>query len=353
MDHSASLPGDMLVDRLVASGLRRSLLILIYHGIRPDDAQSPAVNWRGKHVSQSAFAKQIDWLVRAGYRFLDGDELRWVVERQRIPDGPAAVITFDDGYANNHTAALPILRDRSITAAVFLVGDFIARREALWVDRLEQAFAGTTSDRIALGVDGDTQSFPLRDLPERRRAEAAVRARCKRLSPSDREQVLDKLLTQLAASPSPMPSLYDPLAWTQVDDLRQAGWEIGSHTMTHTILGGLDARVARQEVGDAKRLVEDKLGSSCDLFAYPNGLRGDFTAATQRLVAELGNVCAFAGIEGRVKRGFDPFAMRRISVHDRMGLHEFRLRTTGVVGVAKNINAGVRQIRAGAARLRS
>jgi peptidoglycan/xylan/chitin deacetylase (PgdA/CDA1 family) len=345
VDHSLSLKPSIFVDRCVTSALgRRSFLVLIYHGVRPDDARSPSVNWRGKHVSKSGFAEQIDWLIRTGYRFLDGDELHWVVQRRRLPRGPAAVITFDDGYANNHTAALPVLRDRSITAVVFLVGDFIARREPLWVDRLEQAFAGAKSEEVTADFDGTTQRFPLRNLPERQLAEASVRAKCKRLSPSDRQRVLGELLSRLAAPTSPLPSLYDPLSWAQVDELRQAGWEIGSHTMTHTILAGLETPVARREVEDAKTLVEEQLGISCDLFAYPNGLRGDFTPATQRLVSELGKVCAFAGIEGRVRRDFDPFAVRRISVHDRMGLGEFRLRTTGAVGVAKSVKAALRRV---------
>jgi peptidoglycan/xylan/chitin deacetylase (PgdA/CDA1 family) len=333
----------MIVDRLATSALGRgSLLVLVYHGVRPDGAESPSINWRGKHVSQSAFAEQIDWLVRAGYRFLDGDELHWIVRQRRLPRGPAAAITFDDGYANNQAWALPILRERSITAVVFLVGDFIARREPLWVDRLEQAFARTNSNEITFRFHGSTQRLPLRNLLERRLAEASVRARCKRLSAAKRAQVLCELFSQLAPPPSPMPSLYDPLSWAQVGELRQAGWEIGTHTMTHTILAGLDTQVARWEVGDAKRLVEGQLDTSCDLFAYPNGLRGDFTPTTRRLVSELGNICAFVGIEGRVKRGFDPFAIRRIGINDRMGLGEFRLRTTGAVGVAKNVKAGLR-----------
>lgn len=344
-----SFQGAMLVDRLVAAALgRRSLLILIYHGVRPDEVQSPSINWRGKHVSQSAFAGQVDWLMRAGYRFLDGDELHWVIERQQLPPGPAAAITFDDGYANNHTVALPILRDRSITAVVFLVGDFIARREPLWVDRLEQAFARTTSEEITVDFGPDARTFPLQNLAEQRLAEATVRAQCKRLSPSDREVVLGELLSRLATSPEPMPDLYKPLTWTQVDELRQAGWAVGSHTMTHTVLAGLEASIARREVGEAKSLVEQQLGTVCDLFAYPNGLRGDFTPITQRLVSELGNVCALAGIEGRVKRDFDPFAMRRISINDRMRRGEFRLRTTGAVGVAKSVKAGLRNVRTSA-----
>jgi peptidoglycan/xylan/chitin deacetylase (PgdA/CDA1 family) len=333
----------MFLDRLVASALGRgSMLILIYHGVRPDEVQSPSVNLQGKHVSQSAFAEQIDWLIRVGYRFIDGEELRFVVQRRRPPRGPSVAITFDDGYANNHSAALPILRDRSITATVFLVGDFIARREPLWVDRLEHALVGTPSDEVTVDFDGNARRLALRNLPEQQLAEAHVRARCKRLTSSDRERALDDLFSRLQTPPSSIPSLYEPLAWNQVDELRKAGWAIGTHTMTHTILANLETEEVRREVGDAKKMIEDRLGEPCDLFAYPNGLRGDFTPATQRVLSELGKICALASIEGRVKQGFHPFAMRRIAVHDRMGLGEFRLRTTGVVGLAKDLKAALR-----------
>jgi peptidoglycan/xylan/chitin deacetylase (PgdA/CDA1 family) len=333
----------MVVDRLVARLGSRSMLILTYHGIRPDEVLPPSVNLQGKHVSQSAFAEQIDWLSLAGYRFLDGGELHWMIRRRRPARGPAVAITFDDGYANNFTAALPILHDRSIRASIFLVGEFIARRKPLWVDRLEQAFVRATADEIVVDIDNRKRPLQLRNLAERRLAEASTRAMCKRLSSSDRERVLDSLISRLAAPSTPLPILYHPLSWTQIDELQQAGWEIGTHTMTHTILAGLDAQDVRQEVGHAKTIFEDRLGVVCDLFAYPNGLRGDFTPATQRLLSEMGKVCAFASIEGRVKGGFDPFAMRRVAVHDRMGIGEFRLRTTGALGAAKNVKAGMRR----------
>jgi peptidoglycan/xylan/chitin deacetylase (PgdA/CDA1 family) len=338
----------MVLDRMVASAIgRRSMLILTYHGVRLDEMRSPTVNLQGKHVSQSAFALQIDWLVRAGYRFVGGEELRSVVQRRQPPYGPAVAITFDDGYANNFTAALPILRDRSITATVFVVGDFIARCEPLWVDRLEQALIGTSSNELTIDFNGNARRFPLRDLAERQLAEAHVRAECKRLSSSDRERFLDDLFSRLENAPASMPSLYAPLAWNQVDELRQAGWAIGTHTMTHTILANLETAEVRQEVGDAKKLIENRLGEPCDLFAYPNGLRGDFTPATQRVLSELEVICALASLEGRVKRGFDPFAMRRVAVHDRMGLNEFRLRTTGAVGFVKDVKALLSKARAG------
>jgi peptidoglycan/xylan/chitin deacetylase (PgdA/CDA1 family) len=334
----------MVLDRLLASALgRRSLLILTYHGVHPDEVESPSINLQGKHVSQSAFAEQIDYLAKAGHRFLSGEELRWVVQRHRLPNGPAVVITFDDGYANNCTAALPILRARGLTAVVFVVGAFIAEREPLWVDRLEQAFMETTSDEITIDVGSGARRLSLANLRERRRAEALVRARCKRLLPVDRARVVNDLVSRLEPLPCCMPGLYDPLSWSQIAELRESGWEIGSHTMTHTVLAGLPTHVARQEVGDAKKLIEDRLEAPCDLFAYPNGLRGDFTPATQRLLADLGKICALASIEGRVNTGFDPFAMQRVSVNDRMGLGELRLRATGAVGVAKRAKASLKR----------
>ena len=347
-------PNVQATDRAIASALgRMSVLVLLYHGVRPDDAQPATTNLQAKHVSQSAFAAQMDWLIGAGYRFIDGDELRWMSKARSLPRGPAVAITFDDGYANNHSCALPVLRPREIPALVFLVGAFVDRGEPLWVDRLEQAVMSARVPELTVDLNGARRTLTLAGAPARKAAESSVRSYCKRLPATARESVLQELFAGLDAPSSPLPALYRPLRWDEIDDLRHAGWTIGSHTMTHTILAGLTAAQARREVGEAKALLEARLGVQCDLFAYPNGLRGDFTEETQRVLAGLGKTCALASVEGRVTRRFEPLAMRRVAVHDRMGLAEFKVRTTGAVGVAKSVKAGLRTAQSALRRRRA
>jgi peptidoglycan/xylan/chitin deacetylase (PgdA/CDA1 family) len=54
----------------------------------------------------------------------------------------------------------------------------------------------------------------------------------------------------------------------QIKKLASRGWEVGSHSMTHTDLT-FDHEALRHELADSKRLLEEKVGVHVDSFAYP------------------------------------------------------------------------------------
>ena len=68
-----------------------------------------------------------------------------------------------------------------------------------------------------------------------------------------------------------------------------AGLEIANHTMTHPDLVSLDPARYEEEIGGARRLLQDWFQQPVEGFCYPFG-RGD--AATQRAVERAGHVMA-------------------------------------------------------------
>jgi peptidoglycan/xylan/chitin deacetylase (PgdA/CDA1 family) len=82
------------------------------------------------------------------------------------------------------------------------------------------------------------------------------------------------------------------LSWAEIRELAQAGFTFGNHTVTHPQLPLLDDKQARQEIQQAKVMIEDKLGVEVDLFCYPYTLSD---ARIQRLVAESGHIAACGG----------------------------------------------------------
>ena len=72
----------------------------------------------------------------------------------------------------------------------------------------------------------------------------------------------------------------------QVKAMRQAGMQIGAHTVSHPILVRLMDPEARQQIGDSKRFLEDLLGERVGLFAYPNGKPGGFDGQTLYAVGQ-------------------------------------------------------------------
>jgi peptidoglycan/xylan/chitin deacetylase (PgdA/CDA1 family) len=59
--------------------------------------------------------------------------------------------------------------------------------------------------------------------------------------------------------------------WDEIAELAEAGWEIGSHTCSHSRLTTLSDHEVRAELVDSKAEIEDRLGSPCRSLAYPYG----------------------------------------------------------------------------------
>jgi peptidoglycan/xylan/chitin deacetylase (PgdA/CDA1 family) len=62
-----------------------------------------------------------------------------------------------------------------------------------------------------------------------------------------------------------------PLSWQQLHEIADAGWEVGSHSLTHPRLTTLDDVELTRELGASKRECERQLGRPCTAIAYPFG----------------------------------------------------------------------------------
>lgn len=110
-----------LAVRALSEIRRRRPIVLGYHGVgdvRRRDDLSLLV------LAPDRFRRQVESLLEAGFSFLTLAELVRRGSGGRPPAGLAA-ITFDDGMRNNHEVALPILREYSIPATVYVTIGFI------------------------------------------------------------------------------------------------------------------------------------------------------------------------------------------------------------------------------------
>ena len=110
----------ILVLYLLGSLFRqKGIPILAYHSI--DDSGSPL------SISPALFRRQMAYLKRKGYSTISLDTLGDLL-RSRKPLPPRAVVlTFDDGFKNNHDIALPVLKQHGFTAILFLTTGYVAR----------------------------------------------------------------------------------------------------------------------------------------------------------------------------------------------------------------------------------
>ncbi len=277
------------------------LRILTYHGICPDEHQGEP--WVPHcFVTAAQFEAQIAFL--AGK--MRPVPLISAIRRLKEDGGfaPRSVcITFDDGYANNLSLALPVLKKYGVPATLFLSTRWIEEGALFPFDRLR-----------------------LIEFWRQRRPGARMGATA---APRYKKAPMETILTWLAETwPNYQHRLtigqrrtLEPLSWRQVASLDPGLIDLGAHTHTHVILANESRKLRDQEIALSVDRIRARTGQDDILFAYPNGGWGDFDEADQRAVRSAGCVGAVSTIQGcNSPKTTDIYALKRFPVglfHDR------------------------------------
>lgn len=219
------------------------VVVLCYHSVHPDKHFASATPAR--------FEEHLAWL----QEHCDVIAFEQALGRARQGGGkrPAVAITFDDGYADNHEYAFPILANRSLTADFFLT--------------------------VGL-LEGD----PL---------------------------VLKRFVEERAATHDEISAL----TWTAVEEMRQSGMRFHSHTWSHPNLACLDDQTAAVELRRSKEHLEDRLGQQMTCIAYPYGKpRRHLSQRTIELAARSGYRYAAAVMFRCVRPTDHPLSLPRFYV---------------------------------------
>lgn len=105
--------------------------ILVYHQIA--DAPKKGAPFRGLYVSPAAFARQMALLKMLGYNGLSMTDLQPYLRDEKA--GKVVGITFDDGYLNNLTNALPILQKQGFTSTCYVVDGLLGQTN-VWDEQI-------------------------------------------------------------------------------------------------------------------------------------------------------------------------------------------------------------------------
>lgn len=291
-----------------ARGGESRLSIFLFHRVLP----APDPLFPGE-VDVAAFDRMVGWISR-WFQVLPLPEALLRLREGRLPAG-AAAITFDDGYADNLTHALPILLRHQASATLFVATGFLDGGR-MWNDTLIESVRRTPLARLDLSAIG-MAAVPTGSDADKRRAIEALIPRLKHLPP---EQRYAQVAAVAQASQAILPDDL-MLRSTQLKAWRQAGMVVGAHTVSHPILSNTSPEAARQEMADSKAVLESLLDEHIGLFAYPNGKPGqDYQPAHARMAAELGFDAALSTTWGAARRDSDPFELPRFTPWDRTRL---------------------------------
>ena len=111
------------------------------------------------------------------------------------------------------------------------------------------------------------------------------------------------------------------LGWEDLAALVRSGWEIGSHTLTHAVLPGLDDRSPDEELRGSRAALEERLTVPCCSISYPYGLADDRVRAAAAAAGFTAGCTTSGTLRG------DALAWPRVGVDGYDGQLLFRVKT--------------------------
>ena len=105
------------------------------------------------------------------------------------------------------------------------------------------------------------------------------------------------------------------LEWRDVLQMKDEGvFSFGCHSLSHRNLASLSESEFEKEIKTSKNILEEKLNTKIDTYAYPFGWHDSFNEKVIETLKKDGFSCAFTGIYGGNKKETNPYLLRRISV---------------------------------------
>lgn len=287
------------------AGRKGLLSIAIFHRVLA--RRDPVLDW---DLDAGEFEKRLQWL-SSWFNILPLDEAVTRLAQRSLP-ARAAAVTFDDGYADNFTVALPILQRLGVPATFFIATGYLDGGR-MWNDTIIQSIRHCGKERldlsaIGLGVHDLTSADHIRSVIDR------IVSGLKYLQPEQRSEAADHV-ARVAGCRLPDDLM---LRSEHVRAMRRAGMLIGAHTVTHPILAQVDADAARQEILHSKHHLESLLQERVGLFAYPNGKPVvDYRVEDVESVRELGFDAAVTTAWGVADADSDRMQLPRFTPWDR------------------------------------
>jgi peptidoglycan/xylan/chitin deacetylase (PgdA/CDA1 family) len=289
----------------------RRVAILRYHAVCGEEGYryaDPSIS-----ISPDAFEHHVSYLA-SNYTVLP---LAEVVERfatRRPLPANVVVMTFDDGYADNLTAARTLHR-HEVSATFFITAGCLEGGDPFWLSEIRSLILGAPDGPLRLSADGATMSAQLSDRSSRATAIRTL-TRLIKSHPISTRETLRQQLRQAA----PETQQVDPmLRWEDVAEMRRLGMTIGAHTLTHPNLPSAGRDLATEEIAGSKQRLEQQLGEPVTLFSYPNGgAERYYTEELQKIVADCGFRAATTSRNGFAHAGSDLYALERIEVEERL-----------------------------------
>jgi len=252
------------LEKYIRNSSDNSTLNLVYHGIVKKDTSYYTL----RHLTAEQFEKQLQYFKK----YFDVISVNEAFERYRRGEKnrkKTLTITFDDGYMNNLTNALPLLEKYMLKATFFVSGIVAHESNHLLysdvIDALNYFYKDEIIEMEGLQIKNGFLIDDGKDFIEF----------LKHKNTSERERILNGLTdkynikTKIKALDKEIWELLDKESLNKLAE--SAYVDIGSHGFMHYNMGLIDLKDAEEELEKSKNILEKATGKKIDMIAYPDG----------------------------------------------------------------------------------
>lgn len=246
--------------------------VLLFHEVGNGEAD--------RFLPRNDFVWMMDYLKKNQFHALTLDQYM-DIRNGRVP-APAkpVVITFDDGEESVYSISYPILKERKLPAAVFLISGFI----------------------------GNTLYHTLEDRTYQKK---------------------------FSRAPGKTVWKFHMLDWGQIREMGNFGFAFHAHSKTHAPLAYLDAKSLVPEIAGSKEEIETHVGTRVRYFAYP---WGEFNETVKNSLKKYGFEAGFATEiqDPRLRKEGDPFTIERYEITPFTKRRDFKITVWGLMPYKEN-----------------
>ena len=228
-----------------------SLVVVLFHSLYKEVSELASQELApNQNTTVESFERFLGTMLQAGYNPVSPIQ----VDDGLAPGAHHLLVTFDDGYYNNHLAS-DVLSRLHVPATFFVSSSHVLQRRGFWWDALA------------------------RELRRQGATERTLNAEIRRMKLLGPEQIEASM--RLRFGPDvvrPRSDLDRPFEAAELRDFARERWvHIGNHTADHAILPNCSRQEVVRQLADCQRELTQLTGRSPIAVAYPNG---DYSAST-------------------------------------------------------------------------
>ncbi len=252
------------IDKLIGVFINKKCIILNFHGVTTISGN----RFNNRHIDAKEFEKLILYF-KNNFNIVSLPKLFEMYSSKEKVNKKTIALTFDDGYINNFTVALPILKKHNVPATFYLISEGLVNKEFyVWPDVIDLIQKNTKTDiQLSFG----TFKYPGFYCQELKTNLVDLMKK----SAEKREEYLNEIKQKYPiyhTEAAKFPELIKLINKEQLLNYKnEALIEYGSHTHLHYNLEFLNSEKCFEEVSVSKKIIEECIQKPVISLAFPDG----------------------------------------------------------------------------------